>query len=68
MLQCVEGIYREGQVELLEKPAQVKTARVFVTFVPNEEVDLQARGIGPEEAAERRWRLGAIAEDWCVPE
>lgn len=32
MLTTVEGIYRDGRVELMEQPAGVREARVFVTF------------------------------------
>jgi hypothetical protein len=69
MLQAVEGIYRDGKVELLELPAGVTEARVVVTFLPaNGPIDLRARGISEPEAAELRWRLGAAAEDWDRPE
>lgn len=34
MLKTVEGIYREGAVELLEKPEGLREARVIVTFLP----------------------------------
>ena len=68
MLRAVEGIYREGKVELLETLADVKEARVVVTFLPDEGViDLRARGIGETDAAELRARWGAGAEDWERP-
>jgi len=34
MLKAVEGIYRDGKVELLETPPGVTEARVIVTFLP----------------------------------
>ena len=38
--------------------------------MPNEpvEIDLAARGISPEQAADLRWRLSTCAEDWDSPE
>ena len=70
MLKSVEGVYREGKVELLESVPEGMTGRVIVTFVssPAGAVDLAARGIGPEQAADLRHRLAAFAEDWQRPE
>jgi hypothetical protein len=34
VLNAVEGIYRDGEVELLERPADLQEARVIVTFLP----------------------------------
>lgn len=34
MLSAVEGIYRNGEVELLERPEGLHEARVIVTFLP----------------------------------
>ena len=68
MLQCVEGVYREGTIELLERPPDLRMSRVIVTFLPSKEVDLRARGISEAEAADIRWRMGAIGEDWDRPE
>jgi hypothetical protein len=69
MLQSVEGILRDGKVELLEMPGGVKEARVIVTFLPPDgPIDLRARGIDAAQAAELRWRFQAIAADWDRPE
>jgi hypothetical protein len=69
MLKSVEGIYRDGKIELLEKPQDVEGARVIVTFLPNHRlVDLRTRGIDEEQAAGLRARLKAFAEDWERPE
>lgn len=69
MLKTVEGIYRNGKVELLEKPEEQEGARVFVTFLPRHgPIDLKEIGVSKEEAADLRWRFGAIAEDWDRPE
>ena len=65
MLKSVEGIYRQGKIELLEPPADVRDeTRVIVTFLGSSPVDLQARGIGPEQAGKLRGRLKAFTEDW----
>lgn len=69
MFTTVEGIYRDGKIELLESSVSVKTTRVLVTFLPTEgPIDLGARGITEEQAAELRWGFGAAAEDWDRPE
>ena len=68
MLMSVEGVYRDGKVELQQLPADIRQARVIVTFLPAEgSIDLGARGISEEEAAELRWRFGAGAADWDDP-
>jgi hypothetical protein len=69
MLKAVEGIYRDGKVELLETPGNLEEARVIVTFLPSPgSVDLEARGIDEAQAADLRARLRAFAEDWERPE
>jgi hypothetical protein len=69
MLTTVRGVYREGKVELLEKPAGVGEADVIVTFLPVPgEVDLRSRGIDEGQAADLRARLRTFAEDWDRPE
>jgi hypothetical protein len=35
MLTAVEGIYKDGEVELLERPEGLREARVIVTFLPS---------------------------------
>ncbi|HKH48428.1 MAG TPA: hypothetical protein VKM72_27515 [Thermoanaerobaculia bacterium] len=34
MLKTVEGIYKDGEVVLLERPEDLREARVIVTFLP----------------------------------
>ena len=69
MLKSVEGVYRDGKVELAETPAEVTEARVIVTFLPKEgPINLRALGISEAEAARMRWGWGAAAEDWDSPE
>ena len=73
VLTSVEGIYKDGKVDLLETPTGVDEARVIVTFLPlpraNEpmgpgRVDLRTRGITEAEAGRLRHRLKAFADDW----
>jgi hypothetical protein len=70
MLLAVEGIYRDGKIELSEIPADVKVARVLVTFLPTRDgpIDLRALGISEARAAEMRAGWGAAAVDWDDPE
>lgn len=65
MLTTVEGVYHDGKIELAESPVNVTgTARVIVTFLESGTVDLRARGIDEEQAADLRARLKTFAEDW----
>jgi hypothetical protein len=69
MLQSVEGVFRDGKVELFETPPDLNEGRVIVTFLPsNGPIDLRAMGIGEEEAWQMRWQLKSMAEDWNRPE
>jgi hypothetical protein len=70
MLTSVEGVYRDGKVELTASPPPGVAGRVIVTFVssPVQPVNLAERGIGPEQAADLRHRLKTFAEDWERPE
>jgi hypothetical protein len=63
----VEGIFKDGKVELSEPPPSISEARVLVTFLVPEDVDLRAFGISEEQAAELRSRF-ATFEDWNDPE
>ncbi len=69
MLHSVEGIYRNGKIELLETPADIEEAQVIVTFMPKSGlVNLLSRGINQEQAADLRVRLSRFAPDWELPE
>ncbi len=69
MLISVEGVYRNGKVELKELPADVNVEmRVIVTFVEPKLIDLRERGIDEAQAADLRARLTTFAEDWNSPE
>ena len=64
----VEGIYRNGSVELLQHPAACDETRVLVTFLEPKEIDLRERGVGEAQAADLRTRLTTFADDWDRPE
>ncbi|NMF86033.1 hypothetical protein [Nodosilinea sp. P-1105] len=76
MLKAVEGVYRDGKIELLEEPVASEGMRVIVTFLDESvelvgsvvtsdaSIDLESRGIGIEQAANLRSRLRTFAEDW----
>jgi hypothetical protein len=63
----LEGIYKDGRVELSAPPPEINEARVLVTFLVPEDVDLRALGIGEEQAAELRDKFTTF-EDWNDPE
>lgn len=68
MLNSIEGIYREGKVELLEPAPPDAAGRVIVTFLPHKAIDLASLGINEQQAANLRHRLTPFAEDWDRPE
>ena len=69
MLTTVEGIYCNGRVELVESPNNVlEGARVIVTFVPSNTIDLASQGIDKAPAEVLRTSLGTFAEDWNNPQ
>jgi hypothetical protein len=68
MLKSVEGVYRNGKVELLEPVPLGAEGKVIVTFLEPSCVDLSTRGMEPAQAADLRHRLHSFAEDWDRPE
>lgn len=69
MLATVQGVYRNGKIELLEIPSGiVEETPVMVTFLTGNHVDLRAYGISRQQAAVLRERLASFAEDWDSPE
>jgi len=69
MVKSVEGIYRNGHVELTEPLEEAEGSRVIVTyFQPDRSNDLRQRGIDEHQAAALRHRLSAFTEDWDRPE
>lgn len=69
MLKTVEGIYRDGKIELVELPPDlIDEARVLVTFLEPKIIDLRVREIDESQTADLRARLATFAEDWESPE
>lgn len=69
MLQSVEGVYKDGKLELLESIPPGTEGRVIVTFLGSATpVELGNRGIDRPQAEDLRRRLSAFAEDWERPE
>ncbi len=70
MLRTIEGVYRDGKVELIEAPPPDAAGRVIVTFIssPIAAVGLAERGVNRAQAADLRHRLTTFAEDWQRPE
>lgn len=65
MLKSIEGVYRNGKIELTEAPGDVREETpVIVTFLESGYVDLRSRGIDEAQAADLRARLATFAEDW----
>ena len=69
MLNTVEGIYRNGQVELMESPNNLlEGTRAIVTFLETKTIDLASQGIDKAQAAILRTSLATFTEDWNSPE
>lgn len=62
-------MYRNGQIELAEQPtAAHEHTHVIVTFLDPVQIDLSARGMDAQQAADVRARLASFAEEWDSPE
>jgi hypothetical protein len=69
MLTTVEGIYHNGQVELVENPnSLLEGTRVIVTFLETKTINLASQGIDKAQAELLRTSLATFAEDWNSPE
>ncbi len=62
----VEGIYIDGKIELLEAVSDIKQAKVLVTFIENNDINLRSLGIDEKQAGELREKFAAF-EDWNDP-
>ena len=63
-MKSVEGIYRNGKIELLEPLPAAEGSHVVVTLRPPTDVDLRERGIDESQSADLRRRLTTFVEDW----
>lgn len=69
MLVSVEGVYRNGRIELTESPNNVPEGTcVIVTFVRSNDIDLASQGINREQAEALRASLASFSDDWNSPE
>jgi hypothetical protein len=69
MLKTVEGIYRQGKIQLIELPLDIQdNTRVIVTFLAPKLIDLTALGVDEDQARDLRARLQTFIEDWERPE
>ena len=69
MLKSVEGVHRQGKVELAGSPTDVlDDMRVIVTFLESSATNLESLGIKQDQAAELRNRSAAFGEEWDSPE
>ena len=69
MLTAIQGIYRDGKIQLDEVPHNVRDdTPVIVTFLTSGNIDLSERDIDEEQAADLRSRLMIFAEEWDSPE
>ncbi|MEH1829151.1 MAG: hypothetical protein V7L22_28105 [Nostoc sp.] len=65
MLNNIEGIYRNGRVELIKQPTDIdEGTRVIVTFMRPNEIDLASQGINKAQAEILRSHLATFADDW----
>jgi len=65
MLTTIEGIYRNGRVELAENPNNTTDGMwVIVTFVGANTIDLASQGIDKAQAEILRTSLATFSEDW----
>ena len=68
MLKSIEGMYRDGKVELLESPPPDASGKVIITFLEPGAIDLRDRGFDTAQAADLRRRLKTFSKDWDRPE
>ena len=68
MLTSVEGIYRNGRVELVESPNNMLEGARVIVIVPSNTIDLASQGIDQAQEEVLRTSLGTFAEDWNNPQ
>ena len=67
MIQTVEGIFRNGKIELLEEPANVVESPVFVTFLPSALGSEGGPSFTVDEVADLHGKPAAWEGDWNAP-
>ncbi len=69
MSTTIQGVYRDGKIELSTAPHDVSDdTPVIVTFLASNSINLRERGIDEAQAAVLRGCLEFFAEDWESPE
>lgn len=69
MLKSVEGIYKDGKIELSELPSDVKQSRVIVTFLESEPVEQASQMItfgmfaGSNQSTEEDFKIAEFCGD-----
>jgi len=61
MLTSVEGVFRDGRIELREAPPALDQARVIVTFLPEAP---EPGATSPRPASEANRRMLALLQAW----
>ena len=68
LVKSVEGVYRNGKVDLLEPLGEADAFRVIVTWVDSRKsVDLRERGIDESQASDLRRRLPLLRKIGTAP-
>lgn len=62
MLPTVEGVFRNGAIELREDPPQVERAKVIVTFLPEEGTTTSTTSQPTEQTSNQR--MIALLQSW----
>jgi hypothetical protein len=69
MIHSIEGVFRNGKIELLQEPPDGADGRVIVTFLSTAgSIDLRRHGVSTAQARDLKARLNTFAEDWSRPE
>lgn len=69
MQTSLEGVYRQGRVELTNLPDNIPDeTRVIVTFLQPDQIDLKSCGIDQAQASVLSANLSTFADDWNSPE
>lgn len=69
MLKSVEGIYKDGKIELSELPSDVTQSRVIVTFLASKQVQSNSQMIsfgmfnGSNQSTEEDFKVAEFYED-----
>jgi hypothetical protein len=61
MVTTVEGVFRDGRIELRDAPPGVERARVIVTFLPESP---ESEAASPRSVSEANRRVLALLQAW----